>query len=283
MPRRSYKTTFIRNVLPSNIGTKLEKLKNIPQPAQRTPEWYEFRHNHLTASSIWKVFGTNSQQNQLIYSKCNTLTKQTTPSIYSTLHWGHKYEPVSTMWYEETYKTKVDDFGCIPHEKYDFIAASPDGINVQSKRIGRMLEIKNIVNREITGIPKMEYWIQMQVQMEVCELNECDFLETHFVEYQDKEEFDEDSNGEFLLSKDNKKKGIMLFFMDNEEPIYQYAPINMTEKEFTLWENNTREKSKHFEFVKNIYWKLNKVSCILVLRNKYWFSGVISEYLTNNT
>jgi len=114
MPRRSYKTTFIRNVLPSNIGAKLEKLKNIPQPAQRTPEWYEFRHNHLTASSIWKVFGTNSQQNQLIYSKCNTLSKQTTPSIYSTLHWGHKYEPVSTMWYEETYKTKVDDFGCIP-------------------------------------------------------------------------------------------------------------------------------------------------------------------------
>ena len=45
-----------------------------------------------------------------------------------------------------------------------------------------MLEIKNIVNREINGIPKKEYWIQMQLQMEVCDLGECDFLETRFKE-----------------------------------------------------------------------------------------------------
>ena len=33
------------------------------------------------------------------------------------------------------------------------------------------VEIKNIVNREITGIPLEAYWIQMQVQMEVCDLD----------------------------------------------------------------------------------------------------------------
>ena len=32
-----------------------------------------------------------------------------------------------------------------------------------------MLEIKNPVSREITGIPKEEYWIQMQLQMEMSE------------------------------------------------------------------------------------------------------------------
>ena len=48
-----------------------------------------------------------------------------------------------------------------------------------------MLEIKNIVNREITGIPKKEYWVQMQMQMEVCAIyEECDFLETRFKEYE---------------------------------------------------------------------------------------------------
>ena len=67
---------------------------------------------------------------------------------------------------------------------------------------GRMLEIKNVVSREITGIQKSEYWIQMQLQMEVCELNECDFLETKFIEYLSYEEFKED--GEFNFSKDNK-------------------------------------------------------------------------------
>lgn len=71
------------------------------------------------------------------------------------------------------------------------MGASPDGINVDvnSERYGRMLEIKNIVNREINGIPKKEYWVQMQMQMEVCDLDECDFLETKFVEYENADVF----------------------------------------------------------------------------------------------
>ena len=89
----------------------------------------------------------------------------------TTLHWGQKYEPLSVLIYEHKYGTKIQDFGCIVHPKYNFLGASPDGINVDENndRYGRMLEIKNIVNREITGIPKKEYWVQMQQQMEVCE------------------------------------------------------------------------------------------------------------------
>ena len=86
----------------------------------------------------------------------------------TTLHWGQKYEPVSILLYETMYDTQIEDFGCIQHPLHTFLGASPDGINVDSssERYGRMLEIKNIVNREINGIPKKEYWIQMQQQME---------------------------------------------------------------------------------------------------------------------
>ena len=45
-----------------------------------------------------------------------------------------------------------------------------------------MVEIKNVVSREITGIPVTKYWIQTQIQMEVCDLEECDFVETKFKE-----------------------------------------------------------------------------------------------------
>ena len=97
---------------------------------------------------------------------------------------GVKYEPVTILIYEDMYKTKVEEFGCIQHPEYNFIGASPDGINIDetNNKFGKMLEIKNIVNREITGIPKTEYWIQTQIQMETCDLNECDFLETRFSE-----------------------------------------------------------------------------------------------------
>ena len=73
IPYRSYRTSFIRNIIPnlSHLNSKLETLQLIPQPTQRTEEWYIFRHNLLTASAIWKVFSTQAAQNQLIYENAN--------------------------------------------------------------------------------------------------------------------------------------------------------------------------------------------------------------------
>lgn len=276
-PKRSYKTSFIRkcrnNVTNQYMTKKIEYLKNIPQPEQRTKEWYEFRYKFLTASNIWKAFISNSTKNQLIYDKCKPLNidKYKSFSTESPMHWGNKYEPVSIMLYEMMYNTSVSDFGCIPHRNIPFLAASPDGINtaITSDRYGRMLEVKNIVNREITGIPKMEYWIQMQMQMEVCELNECDFLETRFVEYEDLESFECD--GDYAKTLDNKQKGIIMYFIKDGQPLYEYAPINISESDFNIWEAEVMNKNSHLSWMKNIYWRLDQLSCVLVLRNKMWF------------
>ena len=279
-PPRSYKKTFIRKSIDKNkMKKKIDYLKNIPQPDQRTNEWYIFRHNMLTASSMWKVFGSDATRNQLIYDKCVPLdiNKYNSFSTESPMHWGQKYEPVSIMWYENKYKTHITDFGCIPHSKYKFIGASPDGINtdINNERYGRMLEIKNIVNRKITGIPKTEYWVQMQFQMEVCELNECDFLETRFIEYDDEESFIND--GSFNLSSNNEIKGVIIYFIKDQKPFYEYCPFMCNKEEFIKWEENIMSKNSNITWMKNIYWKLNEISCVLVLRNKNWLNKVISD------
>ncbi len=276
-PRRSYPTTFIRTKPNIEImRKKIEYLQAIPQPDQRTTEWYHFRHKFLTASSIWKAFSTPGSKNQLIYDKCSPINvdKYKSVSTETAMHWGNKYEQVSVEIYERDYKTKVSDFGCLPHKTIPFIAASPDGINTleTSDRYGRMLEVKNIVNREINGIPKMEYWIQMQVQMEVCNLNECDFLETRFTEYESVEEFEAD--GGFTLAKDGLQKGIIMYFNKNGQPLYEYAPLDISPEEFTIWEESIMEKHADITWMKNIYWKLAELSCVLVLRNKLWFKSV---------
>jgi len=269
MPPRSYPQTFIRRKPNHDAMQKqIEYLRNKPQPDQRTNEWYEFRYNLLTASSIWKAFSSQNTKNQLIYEKCKPLNleKYQNVNTESAIHHGQKYEDLSIMYYEMKYKTKVEDFGCIQHDKYAYIGASPDGINVDPKsdRYGRMLEIKNIVNREITGIPKEEYWIQMQVQMETCNLNECDFLETQFSEYESEEEFLQDTS--------DKLKGLMIYFMENGKPLYKYMPLMLkTHEEMSNWENNIIEAHSHLTWIKTIYWRLDKVSCVLVLRNKKWF------------
>ena len=276
-PIRSYPTTFIRTKPNREImRKKIEYLQAIPQPDQRTNEWYHFRHKFLTASSIWKAFGTPGSKNQLIYDKCSPINvdKYKSVSTETAMHWGNKYEQVSVEIYERDYKTKVSDFGCLPHKTIPFIAASPDGINTleSSDRYGRMLEVKNIVNREINGIPKLEYWIQMQVQMEVCNLNECDFLETRFTEYETVEEFELD--GSFTLAADGLQKGIIMYFNKNGQPLYEYAPLDLSLEEFTVWEESIMEKHSNITWMKNIYWKLAEISCVLVLRNKLWFKSV---------
>jgi putative phage-type endonuclease len=276
------------------IQDKIEHIKQKPQPEQRTEEWYTFRHNLITASNAYKAFEGQNTINQLIYEKCQPLKnkedeKSKMVNINTPFHWGQKYEPLSVMLYENMYNTKVADFGCIQHDKYAFLGASPDGINVDmnSERYGRMLEIKNIVNREINGIPKKEYWIQMQMQMEVCDLNECDFLETKFLEYDNAKTFFCDLQKD--EEKDDKKevldtKGLILYFHNSKQvkPFYVYKPLNIVKKEDILkWEEDTIElyqsPEKNLLYIQTIYWKLEKLSCVLVSRNENWFKNNIQS------
>ena len=197
-------------------------------------------------------------------------------NLNTPLHWGQKFEPLSVMIYEGLYNTHVEEFGCIPHPHYNFIGASPDGIVVNNScdRYGRMLEIKNVVSRVITGIPKFEYWVQMQLQMEVCNLDKCDFLETKFTEYSNETEFYDDVDTKV------EEKGIMMLFYRENKPFYLYKPLNITTKcgndkwvdeHFDLYENS------NVRWLRTIYWKLDTISCILVVRDKNWFKESIVQ------
>ena len=291
-PIRSYKKSFIRkkldktsiqsNDIKNKIQKKINYLLSVIQPEQRTDEWYIFRNSTLTASNIYKIFLSEYSQSQLIIEKSQPINieKYKNNNINSPMHWGQKYEPVSTMYYEYINNIKVHEFGCIQHQKYTFLAASPDGIvcDYNSELFGRMLEIKNVVSRVIDGIPKMEYWIQMQLQMEVCDLNECDFLETKFVEYTDEDEYLSDLHD--LSNQEFKYKGIIAQFVKDDYPIYHYCDFNCDVDKQNLWKKNIIENNKDIEFVKFIFWKLDYISCVLVLRNKLWFNSVLPNIQT---
>jgi putative phage-type endonuclease len=283
---------------------KIQTLREKPQPDQRTPEWYARRNNLITASAASKAFGSQASINQLVYEKCKNYAASSTSSgaasgppsgplqgsVNSPLHWGQRYEPLTVMVYERRNQTKLGEFGCIQHDTYPFIGASPDGINVDpaSRIYGRMVEIKNIVNREITGKPKEEYWIQTQIQMEVCDLDECDFVETRFKEYDSEADYIADTpatGGDRGYSANGNEKGIILWFQTApalthhgyvSQPIqlYEYAPIGVTAEEYDTWEAAVFEKHKRDGniWVRTIYWYLDEYSCVLVERNRLWFS-----------
>ena len=119
---RSYSSSIIVNNPNTERITKLlNYYKTLEQPDQRTDEWYNFRYQGLTASSIWKALDTQSNINNIIYSKCSPLKKITGCNINSPFHNGHKYEPLSVLWYENKYNTTVGEFGCIKHKDYEWL------------------------------------------------------------------------------------------------------------------------------------------------------------------
>lgn len=289
IPRRSLTMTLdsldMTETTKFAIKKQLEYLSNIPQPEQKRTEWYQFRYNLLSASNLWKVFGTEAQRNSLIYEKCKPLNIEEIESYQNStsgpMHWGVKYEPITVMIYEDMYKTSIKEFGCIQHPKYNCIGASPDGINtdINSNRYGRMLEIKNIVNREITGIPKKEYWIQTQIQMETCDLEICDFVETRIKQY---------SEGEFFNDVDRDYKGVILHFIDKDidyseykpmKPTYVYKPITVenSPEKISTWIEEKKYEEKNKVLFSVDYWYLDEFSCVVIERNRKWFSNVVEE------
>lgn len=260
----------------NTIKKQLMWLEQCPVQVQRSAEWYEIRHNLFSASNLWKLFGTPSQYNSLIYEKCKDVKKleyEGDVMIPGARNWGIKYEPVSVMVYEHKYNTTVNtNYGCIPHKTLP-IGASPDGINIKPdhEKYGRMLEIKNIYNREMNGIPSKEYWTQMQIQMEVCQLQYCDFLETRFKEY---------SYEEFKSDVDHEYKGVILFFIprDGETDLqskFVYVPLFTDNIEQYI--ETQKEKMNGLILYETLYYYLDDMQMSLVERNEYWFSLTIDK------
>ena len=109
-----------------------------------------------------------------------------------------------------------------------------------------------------------------------------------------------DVGPDIFTSKDEKIKGVFMYFIENGHPKYEYytdsfststpsststssgptltptltptsTPTSSGIGDFRKWEESMMEKNQKLTWVKNIYWKLDEYSCVLVLRNKFWF------------
>ena len=215
--------------------------------------------------------------NQLLYSKCLPISsKKYGLNVTSATHHGHKYEPLSTQIYEIENDTEIEEFGCLEHDTIPFLAASPDGINVDptSKKYGRLLEIKNPVSRQIKGIPKKEYWVQMQLQMAVIQ----DFTSVIFLKHnlknmrQKKNSFRMATIPEHLMAKERVLSSVLMM---EKVPIYKYPPLDLDKKECEQWIEEQIEENSHLSWIKNSYWKLDNYSCISVRFNPEWFEQAL--------
>jgi hypothetical protein len=163
-----------------------------------------------------------------------------------------------------------------------------------------MVEIKCPTTRKIIKkgdvkgkICPIYYWTQVQLQLECCKLEECDFVQCKIVEYINHDEFVNDSDIEKpWLSKDSghfkgaviqilPKKNMNEIIEKYNESVWKYSKfiypqnLKMTPYEYDKWIVRTIETmdddNAGYFIDKIIYWKLDDYHIQLIERDEEWF------------
>lgn len=162
-----------------SFRTQLEELKKLPLIRQRTIEWLDARKTRLTASDLEDALKANNLA--LAKKKAGVTTDTINYNIIKPLKWGTMYEAMAMRCYsQERNDIGINEFGLIIDQSQEHFGASPDGIS----ELGIMIEIKCPYSRQIIdGVIPHKYYMQMQGQLAVCNLQECDYIECQFIEY----------------------------------------------------------------------------------------------------
>jgi len=262
-------------------GKILSDLRKLELPEQRSPEWYSLRKRILTASSMASAIGKChfTSRDELLLSKIIDKPFESNPIT----EWGVKYEDVAIQFYQELYDTNVLDFGLIPHPEFDIFGASPDGIcddNGNKEYIGRMVEIKCPPKRKFTKTVPHHYWMQVQGQLEVCNLDECDFFQVKLEEYDSFEEYCKDTfSDEGIYTEgrtaSNYPKGVTVTYKIEDKLSYVYCPFNKTNQFYQDWIKEQPTENVHE--VK--WWKIERYETTLVKRDNQWWLDTIEDVL----
>ena len=284
---------FLR--IKNDIPQILEELKQLTLPEQRSKEWYEIRSNVLTASSLADALGKGHFNTRLDLLIDKTSTEEKPFYTNNIIEWGVKYEPIATSFYEHLNKVKIVEFGLVPHPNLTIFGASPDGIcdsDSPEEYVGRMLEIKCPPIRKFTKEVPYHYWIQMQGQLETCDLEECDFLQVKLIEYSSEKDYNDDIclkyDNETVMegySKNCLPKGLLvtISYLDEKKDkkyIYEYPKLYLSYTEYLDFYETIKSKytDEKYTLTKN-WWKIERYECTLVGRDKEWWNSIVPDIL----
>lgn len=183
---------------------------------QRTPEWYAARESMITASDFAQALdlGKFGSRKDLFEKKCGHVTPRAFDASCPPLRWGIMFEPAACNIYSALNShVQIHEFGLLRHPdpKTPFLGASPDGISEN----GIMLEIKCPWRRRIDGTVPLQYYLQIQGQLSVTGLRECDYFEVEFEELRDTASVEmEFSDEKYLTSTEfsqrSKMRGVII-------------------------------------------------------------------------
>lgn len=251
----------------------VKALMDRPQVPQRTPAWFAQGKQVLTASEFATIFGSPRAVGQLVLHKVPTPADETPPTSHrmacltcemTSLDWGVRFEPVVKQILEKRWGATVQDTGRLMHPTDPHVAASPDGIIMaatEKGRVGRLVEIKCPIRREIGKDVPFEYWCQMQLQMEVTDIDECDYVE---VKLQSPEKGSTSMDLSTAAGGALEPEGFVWLLQhgDTAEMKYCYTVQERAEAEAGGWST-----------LETIPWRVAEFHTVTVVRDRAWYAG----------
>jgi len=239
----------------------LNELLKQPQIKQRTPEWFKLRENRLTASDLY-----DAVKNPVSLAKKKLKTTTFNSSAIPALKWGTMFESMATRIYSNLKNKKIHEFGLVINDEIENFGASPDGITED----GIMIEIKCPYSRKIKdgNIPE-KYYYQMQGQLAVCKLTNCDYIECEFICFANEDEY----INNVIDCDNNYLHGIIAEKKEKTDFIYYYSKENQNYKE------NINEMNEYLNNnYKLNYWKLKSINIQEVIFDKNkWDNEIIHK------
>jgi hypothetical protein len=250
-----------------------------PQTAQHSADWYSQRRNRLTASEFSQIL--DGRRGALLRQKVAPITEgaatdrpfaspvgiaQSDGDMNATT-WGHRFESIVRDIYEQELAgpgSVNDTLGRFTHARIPWISASPDGIVTKGPLAGRLLEIKAPKTRQPGDFVPVEYYVQMQIQMEVCDLDVVDFVEAQFAQRPVASLTAEDKTAVAKASW----KGRIEVRGSLEEPVYRYTKA-VEDLEDAIFPNETDAP-----LLEDTVWWLVGWYPRTVLRNKIWWQTI---------
>jgi len=249
---------------------KIRALLETLQVGQRTTEWYAQSKTVLTASEFSSILGTPRGMAVLALQKATPAAPRNSVACstvsMSAFDWGIRFEPVVKQILTAMWNCEIVEVGRFVHSTNVRLAASPDGIIMKAAdpgRVGRLLEIKCPIRREINGKIPFDYWCQMQIQMEVTDIEECDYVEMKIASG-----YKNSVYGPPTEEPGTTYRGIVW--------LYQYFETCEMKYAYTVAERDELN-SLGWHCLEEIPWHLEKMFTQTIVRDKKWYEGTAAK------
>jgi len=272
-----------------------QRLKNAPQTPQKSAAWHHESREMLSGHEFGSIItGGPSEYATILAKKCvpevsaadiatqsdQNIVFLTPPEGLSPFKWGWRYEDVARDLFEMQFAEGVvyDGLGRVRHPVLPRLGASPDGMITSGPKVGRLVELKCPITRQLNGSIPVNYWVQMQLQAEVCDVRAVEYFEVQLGQllYDDSHEC-ETQYKEFVRNAKLPWVGKICVVAYNEDDPsntyrYEYSPL-FSSSEIGIIECFAWKPTKGIILESALWWVKDYYN-VTVLRNPRWWEEV---------